>query len=63
MNQILSFLSAHASLLTGFGAMWVYAALIQTMPTPKQEQQWYGWLYNFLHVIGANFPLVGKKTL
>jgi hypothetical protein len=42
--------------------LWIFAALIHTMPTPHPEERWYGWAFNFLHLLGANLGKIGEKN-
>jgi len=41
--------------------LWVFAALIHTMPAPAPSERWYGWIFNFLHLVGANLSMMGLK--
>lgn len=43
-------------------AWFIFATAIHTMPAPTPDQRWYGWAYNFLHAVGANWTLFGKKA-
>jgi hypothetical protein len=47
----------------GYAACWVFGAAIRTMPVPGPTERWYGWAYNFLHLIGQNLENVGRKKL
>jgi len=40
--------------------LWVFSALVQTMPPPLPMERWYSWLYNFAQILGANIKNVGK---
>lgn len=43
------------------GAVVAYNSAVQALPTPT-DQSWtaYRWLFNFAHLLAANFGLVGK---
>lgn len=45
---------AYASLV----AAWLVSNLVATLPNPRPEERWYGWLYNFLHLSAGNAPRV-----
>lgn len=40
--------------LVSVAAFYAYSAAVQTMPRPRPDERWYGWIYGFLQIIGAN---------
>lgn len=65
MSAFLHLMSQHpkAALAIGYGVCWVFGAAIRTMPVPRADERWYGWLYTFLHAAGQNLENVGRKSL
>ncbi len=48
--------SQHWNELAGsFAAFWIYGTVVQALPTPRQDERWYGWLYTVLNAIAANW--------
>lgn len=50
MKQILLFIWAYAQ-AHQVEVYWLVSNAIFTMPTPRPDQAWYGWLFNILHAI------------
>lgn len=44
--------------VAGGTGWWIFSSLIGTMPAPREEERWYGWIYRFLQRVGANHSLV-----
>lgn len=49
--------------LTGFIALWLFAAVIHGMPTPREDERWYGWAYSSLQFMGANLAQMKQAKL
>ena len=45
----------------GFPLFMVLSTAVRTMPSPKPDERWYGWLYAFAQGVGANWDKVPKK--
>lgn len=45
---------AHYDWLLSMGALYVYSCAIRSLPDPKPEERWYGFLFKFLNLLGAN---------
>ena len=43
--------------------LYVFSTAIHTMPTPLPTERWYGWLYNTLQALGANWSKFGQKMI
>lgn len=41
--------------------LWVFAALVHSLPVPLSTERWYGALFNFLQTCGANLSKIGQK--
>jgi hypothetical protein len=49
------FLPTAQSFWTGAGALWVFSAAVSAMDSPKTgDSRFYGWLYQFTHLLAAN---------
>ena len=59
MSQILQLFTAYPWLSAA--CLWLFAAGIRTMPAPLTGERWYGWVYDLLHLIGANLSKVGER--
>lgn len=45
-------------------SIWGFSAAVQALPTPREGGSlFYGWLFNFSHVVAGNIGLIGKKRL
>lgn len=43
-------------------AYWLFATVVGALPTPRQDERWYGWFYTVLQTIAANWAnLKGAK--
>lgn len=60
MEQLIQFLHQHPEVPVV--ALWMFSALVTTMPQPTVTERWYGWVYNFFQSIAANLDRVGKKS-
>ena len=40
--------------LWAIGVYWLAMAFISNMPTPKEGERWYAWLFGTLHTLAAN---------
>jgi len=43
--------------------LWVVATVIHTMPAPVQGERWYGWAYNALQGIVANWGTINASKM
>lgn len=43
--------------------LWIFATVIHTMPAPLPTERWYGWFYQVVQAVGANWVKFGQKGL
>ena len=56
MVEIIQFVSDHQ-----FALYLVFSAVVSCLPTPKEEERWYGFAYQILHLGAANIAKVFPK--
>lgn len=44
----------HPELVAILGALWLLSNAVSYMPTPKSEERWYKYLYDFAHGVFGN---------
>ena len=46
----------HWNELIGSAAFyWLFSTIVGTMPSPTQNERWYGWFYTILQTVAANW--------
>lgn len=40
--------------LWAIAAYWVFMAIVSNMPTPREGERWYSFLFGLLHTLAAN---------
>ena len=60
IHQLILLIQQHPTSLT-LASLWIYSALVTTMPQPLPNERWYGWIFNFLQAIAANLDKIGKN--
>lgn len=51
----------HAHPLALASVMWMFFALVSTLPKPLSTERWYQWIYNFLNAVAANLDKTGER--